>query len=279
MGEVHLARRKKDGKPVALKVARQVTGPTGGELAKRLRREAELLSRVSSPHLPKFYGLKEIDGHWVLGMQLVEGVNLATQVDDLPDTFERQSLVRRTLIGVASALLALHEHGILHRDVKPANCILTRDRQVVLVDFGLAWGPEVTPLTATGGSLGTPEYMSPELIKGENIGPKSDVYQLGLIARDLLLGRRKISAENLVEALTRRCKEEPEELPGPHTWIQEHIARWIRAALEPDPDARLDAKVLLKGVIDLFRYIERTRDPKTGGHASKLPLFLFQVSG
>ena len=238
MGEVLLATREADGTRVAIKVARR---GHDGQLVARLRREAELLSRVSSPHLPGYFEIFEVPEGQALVMEFVPGEPLAAVPLQEMDVAERWALCRRTLPGIAAGLSALHAVGIVHRDVKPANVILAA-RGAVVVDLGLARGPDVVTLTKTGQAMGTPRYLPPEQIMGEGVLPASDLYQVALVFLELLKGWDAPATIDQVFVRAMRPPEDPrQELPS----LPEPAAFWIQRSLHPDPGERPDvAKAL-----------------------------------
>ncbi len=234
MGEVLLGVSERDGTPVALKVARQALGPQG---IARMRREAELLSRVAAPGLPRYLDAFEAEGIFVLVMEFVRGISLEIPMRELALPEDRIRLVRRVVPGLAGALVELARHEIVHRDVKPANLLLCDDR-TVLVDLGLAWAADVKTLTKTGAALGTPHYFSPEMVLGEPLGSASDLYQAALVVHDLLVSRPSLGLQaSLKEAMARATRRFPDprrEAP----WIKDDLAEWLLLALHPDPGLR-----------------------------------------
>jgi predicted Ser/Thr protein kinase len=249
MGAVYLAEREEDGEAVALKVARSQLGEHG--LA-RLRREAELLSRIQCPNLPAFVEAKELRESFVLAMEFVRGDPLQVYVTEGGEPEARLEMLRRALPGIAQGLLVLHQAGIVHRDLKPANVIINA-RRSVLVDLGLARGPEVLTLTKTGVAVGTPEYLPPEQITGEPAEAPADLYQVGLIARDLLLGPRRRSGQDMVQEAMKRAIARPEDLRAQAPWIPAELAEWIRASLHPTPAGRPDPSAHLQKLVHMCK--------------------------
>ncbi len=175
------------GQPVAVKVSHDTTEAT----AARFRREAAILTRVGPPHLPAFVAAGKLaDGRSYLSMERLVGPTLAEEIAGFhePPPLEVVGLLGSTLI---EAVAALHERGVSHRDLKPENVILTgagAARVARLIDFGLALTPSLPALerTTTGMAVGTPEYMAPERIAGEDGDFPADVYALGAILFELL---------------------------------------------------------------------------------------------
>lgn len=241
MGAVYLGRRVADGQSVAMKLAHRDLGEHG--LA-RLRREAELLGRVRCPHLPRLLDVLDGEDGLVVVMELCEGTPLQSWLEDLPLPPGRLLMLKELAPGLSRALRALHRVGIVHRDIKPPN-VLVGPRGAVLVDLGLARGPEVATLTATGLALGTPDYLPPEQVTGEAVGPAADLYQAGLVVRDVLLGSRSLGGgDALQEAVQRSMRLFPDPRPQ-SPWVPAPVVTWLQAVLHPDPSLRPPADAAL----------------------------------
>jgi serine/threonine-protein kinase len=184
MGVVYLAIDRITGRAVALKVLRDDVGADPVYRA-RFRREGELLSQLEHPHVLPIHGMGEIDGELYIASRLVSStlrnLILARHPLDL-------DVAMTVLVSVASALDAAHAAGVVHRDVKPANVLIDPGPQVFLGDFGLARDRDGSQLTAPGQVLGTIDYMAPELLDGERVGPATDIYGLACLACETLTG-------------------------------------------------------------------------------------------
>lgn len=197
MGVVYRAEQRSLSRTVALKVIRpEIAGP--GEYRMRFLREARLAAVVDHPHVVTVFDVGEQAGLLYLAMQWVDGLDLRA----LLDAQYRLDPDRAVRIGVqvAFALSAVHEAGLIHRDVKPSN-VLVRDiggrDHAYLTDFGVAKMPDGQgDLTRTGWVIGTSGYLSPEQIRGEEPGPCSDFYALGCVIFEALTGRRAFGGEN-----------------------------------------------------------------------------------
>ncbi len=213
-------------RPVAVKL---VTA-TGGEDAGRVRDEARLLARLSHPGLVPVYdaGTDEGGRPWVV-MELVVGETLADAIARGALPPERTAEIGRVL---ADALAYVHGQGLVHRDVKPANVLLGRDGRVRLTDFGIARLVDAARVTATGLTVGTASYLSPEQVTGAEVGPPSDVYSLGLVLLECLTGRREYPGSAVEVALARltRPPRVPPHLPQGWTGLLEAMT-----AREPAP--------------------------------------------
>jgi tRNA A-37 threonylcarbamoyl transferase component Bud32 len=198
MGLVYRAEQRILGRTVALKVIRPEIADSGG-YRERFLREARFAAAVDHPHVVSVFDAGEQDGRLYLAMQWVDGLDLAT----LLDREQRLAPERAVLIGVqlAQALQAVHDAGLVHRDVKPSN-VLVRDiggrDHAYLTDFGIAKAPDAQDsLTRTGSVIGTPGYLSPEQIRGQQPGPRSDLYALGCVMFEALTGQRPFGGDDL----------------------------------------------------------------------------------
>jgi serine/threonine protein kinase len=183
MGVVYLAIDRITGRAVALKVLREdvAIDPVYRE---RFRREGELLSQLQHPHIMPIHGMGEVDGELYIASRLVSST-LRSAILAGPLSVETAMTV---LTAVASALDAAHALGIVHRDVKPANVLMDPGPEVFLGDFGLARDMDGEQLTLPGQVLGTIDYMAPELLDGERVGPATDIYGLACLACETLTG-------------------------------------------------------------------------------------------
>ncbi|WP_327677895.1 serine/threonine-protein kinase [Streptomyces sp. NBC_00467] len=207
-------------------------------LGERVLREARALARIAHPHVVTIFHIvdgPEVPYPWIV-MELVDGESLHDRLTRGPLTVPEALGVGR---GVLSALRAAHGAGIQHRDVKPANVLLRRDGSPVLTDFGIAALRESAGLTATGDLIGSPEYIAPERIRGEEGNPASDLWSLGMLLYVALEGthplRRATSLSTLVAVL-----DEP--IPPPVR--SGALAPVLNALLVRDTAARPDAERL-----------------------------------
>lgn len=211
MGVVFEARRA--GDPAAERVAVKVlplAGLLGERALSRFRREARILERLDHRQI---VGVREfgVEGDSpFLVMELVEGEALSTRAG-ARDAREAAALIA----SLARAVQAAHDSGVLHRDIKPQNVIVTADRGPVLLDFGLVAACDEAAITSTGDLLGTPRYMSPEQARGEAATERSDVYALGLVLYELVAGRPAFEQgerSGLLEAVARSAFTDPRRL-------------------------------------------------------------------
>jgi eukaryotic-like serine/threonine-protein kinase len=218
MGDVYRARDPRLGREVAIKLLpRELTSDP--ELIGRFAQEARAASALSHPNIVTIYDIGEHEGAPYLAMELVGGHTLRTLVREGP-----LSLARVVHIGaqIADGLAAAHERGIVHRDVKPENTMVTADGLVKLLDFGLAKlldleqpseqarDPDADALTRPGALVGTAGYMSPEQVRGRPADARSDLFALGCVLFEMATGRRPFQGETPFETLALILREEPD---------------------------------------------------------------------
>src|SRR5512146_3565174 len=186
MATVYLARDRRHDRTVAVKVLSPDLSQAFG--IERFQREIAITAKLAHPNILPLHDSGESDGRLYYVMPFVAGESLRARLDR-----ERQLPVRDAICiarGVASALEHAHANGIIHRDIKPENILLS-DGQPIVADFGIARAVEQSAgdqLTATGVSIGTPAYMSPEQAAGEPVDERSDIYSLGCVLYEMLAG-------------------------------------------------------------------------------------------
>jgi serine/threonine protein kinase/Tfp pilus assembly protein PilF len=213
MGVVYRARHLGLNRLVALKMI--LAGPHAGrrELA-RLRAEAEAAARLHHPNITQIYTIEEHEGLPFLTLELVEGVSLHEHVGRQPQQPARAATLVETL---ALAVHYAHEHGVIHRDLKPGNILVAADGTPKVTDFGLAKLLDAEPgrgaggLTGTEALVGTPNYMAPEQARGrvKDVGPATDIYSLGAILYELLTGRPPFRGSTLLDTIDQVRHREP----------------------------------------------------------------------
>jgi serine/threonine-protein kinase len=237
MGAVYLAHDEVLGELVALKLISAAWASDEKALVDRFKREAAAARKVSSPNVVRIHDLGEArPGLLYLSMEYVPGKTLA-------EVIAARGLVpigdcKDILLQICAGLGAAHDAGVIHRDLKPHNVLVGERNAVKLIDFGLAKATAGDGLTASGMLLGTPHYMSPEQIKGGNVGRTSDVYALGALAYHLYTGRPPFSGDNAIAVGFAHLSEEPVPPRTLRAEIPEPVERAILAALAKEPSQR-----------------------------------------
>jgi tRNA A-37 threonylcarbamoyl transferase component Bud32 len=209
MAIVYRAVQESLGRPVALKVlSSKLSRDT--VFRERFRREGTHAASLEHPNIVPVYDSGEIDGHLYLAMRLVEGTNLAELIQTRGLTADQTIEILRP---IASALDTAHAAGLIHRDVKPQNILITAQGHPYLADFGVAKGSNTYGLTATGGFVGSVNYASPEQIKGLTLTAASDVYALTAVLYQCLTGQVPYPRETDAGVMHAQLNEPPPTLP------------------------------------------------------------------
>ena len=224
---------------VAIKLIRKgaFTGDQLETLPERFRREARALAKLDHPNIVKVLDYGEFEGSTYLVMEYLEGITLKEVKKPL-----RVEMAVRLIRPIAEALEYVHDHGILHRDVKPSNIMITAVKKVMLTDFGIAkWLEDPSDqftLTGTGIGIGTPEYMAPEQGLGKKIDARADMYALTVVFYELITGRKPFSGETPLEVLTKQVSD---PIPDPRTIIpelNESVKKFLDRAMAKKPEDR-----------------------------------------
>jgi serine/threonine protein kinase len=232
MGEVWQATDLVIGRTVAIKILKdEYLGDPG--FLERFRAEARHAALVNHEGIANVFDYGEEDGSAYLVMELVPGEALSTVLERervLP-TDKVLDIVAQT----ASALQAAHNAGLVHRDIKPGNLLITPEGRVKITDFGIARIADQVPLTATGQVMGTVQYLSPEQASGHPASPTTDIYSLGIVAYECLAGRRPFTGESQVAIAMAQINEAPPELP---ITIAEPVRNLVYACIAKRPEDR-----------------------------------------
>ena len=244
MGDVWAATDQVLGRTVAVKVMRVHTSDEGS-FAERFRDEARHTAGLSHPNIAAVYDYGEDDGTAYLVMELVPGKPLSALIAEGPMPPER---VRSILGQCALALAAAHEAGVVHRDVKPANVLITPDGKVKLTDFGIARAVDAAGHTRTGEVMGTPQYLAPEQAMGQRVTGATDLYSLGVVGHEMLTGRRPFDAGSAVATALAQISEPPPPLPA---YVTDPLRAAIESCLAKDPTHRPSSAASLAALLGM----------------------------
>ena len=205
MGVVYRAYHAQLERTAAVKVLQAIAADP--DTAARFRREAQAIARMRHPNVLNVFDFGEVEGTPFMVVEYVEGGSLATRVKNGP--LDR-AVALAYLHGIGEALDYAHKHGIVHRDVKPANVLLGPDDNPILADFGLAKLMESSSIKSlTGVTTGTPAYMAPEQVTGSQVGPAADRYSLAVMAYEMLTGTLPFDEGGVLEVLYAQVHKEP----------------------------------------------------------------------
>lgn len=248
MGEVWQALDQVIERNVAIKILKE---EYLGDQAfrERFRAEARHAALVNHEGIASVYDFGEEEGSAYLVMELVPGEALSTILER--ERYLSPERVLDIVAQTASALHAAHEAGLVHRDVKPGNLLITPDGRVKITDFGIARAADQVPLTATGQVMGTVQYLSPEQASGKSASPHTDIYSLGIVAYEALAGKRPFTGESQVAIAMAHIKNPPPPLPES---IPLAVRNLIMACIAKKPERRpTTARQLARAAIAITR--------------------------
>ncbi|PJJ73734.1 serine/threonine-protein kinase [Diaminobutyricimonas aerilata] len=232
MGEVWQATDLVIGRTVAIKILKdEYLGDPN--FLERFRSEARHAALVNHEGIANVFDYGEEEGSAFLVMELVPGEALSAVLERerILSTDRVLDIVAQT----ASALQAAHAAGLVHRDIKPGNLLITPDGRVKITDFGIARIADQVPLTATGQVMGTVQYLSPEQASGHPASPSTDIYSLGIVAYEALAGRRPFTGESQVAIAMAQINETPPDLPAT---VSEPVRNLVLSCIAKRPEER-----------------------------------------
>jgi serine/threonine protein kinase len=237
MSTVHLALDLRLERQVAVKLLAEhlADDPT---FVSRFQREAQAAARLVHPNIVQVFdsGQDESTGQYFIVMEYIEGSSCAEILrdDGWLEVDEAISIIDQACEGLHYA----HRHGVVHRDVKPGNLLRSREGEVKLADFGIAKATEQSSITQVGSVLGTAAYLAPEQARGEEAGPRADLYALGVVTYQLISGRLPYEATSLTELALKQQQEAPPTLDTLVAAVGPELADAVAIALALDPQER-----------------------------------------
>jgi beta-lactam-binding protein with PASTA domain/predicted Ser/Thr protein kinase len=234
MATVYLAEDSSLGRKVALKVMAERYAEDG-EFVERFRREAQAAARLNHPNIIAVYDRGEADGRPYIAMEYLQGRTLKQIIQ------KEGPLPPERAVAIAMQILAglryAHEHGVVHRDVKPHNVLVGDDGRIKVTDFGIAHAGD-PQMTEVGSIVGTAQYLSPEQARGRSVGPQTDIYSLGVVLYEMLAGRVPFEGDSSVAIAMQHVSDEPPPLRSLAPDVPETLALVVAHAMLKDPAQR-----------------------------------------
>lgn len=280
MAEVYRAYHANLDRYVAIKVLHAFLAEDD-EFRVRFEKEARNIAKLNHPHIVQVYDFDfsvDTDSYYMV-MELVDGVTLKDLIYDMANRDERLALpeVLRIIREAASALAYAHNSGMIHRDVKPANLMIDKNNRVVLTDFGIAKMLDSKQLTVSGGMIGTPAYMSPEQGLGEPGDERSDLYSLGVIMYQLLVGTLPFDAETALGVILMHVNDPVPEIHDFDPDLPDMVQQVVQHSMAKDPEERYQSAAEMIADIEACERelgvgeVTRLRPPKSKRTAEKTP--------
>ncbi len=253
MGAVYLARYIKNNHRVAIKImSSAINSNASSSLVARFEREAEILKHLNNPNIVRLFGIGKFKGMRYYAMEVIDGetleaILLRKGAFSWDETIELGKQI-------CNALQHAHDNGVVHRDIKLSNLMVTRQGVLKLTDFGIAKDLDGTLLTGANCAIGTAAYMSPEQCRGESkITGKSDLYSLGVVLFELLTGKRPFRGNNAVELFLHHVQTKPERPSRINFEIPKFLDTLILHLLEKDPEDRPPSASVVAKILEEIR--------------------------
>ncbi len=228
-------------------VVKQMKRNLNGEAQARFKREAKICANLNHRNIVEIYDYFREGGEHYLVMEYIEGLSLA-------DIIEKEAPLHPVIAAsiareVCQALVCAHKNGIIHRDIKPKNILISKNGVIKLTDFGVARDIDAPELTTTGAIIGTPFYMSPEQAGGGKVSFQSDIFSLGVVLYEMVTGKKPFVAEESQGIIAKICRgkyKSPFWIDPHHSW---RLSRIINKAMKRNPKARYkSAEDMLKAL-------------------------------
>src|SRR5713226_779970 len=239
MNNVYLAQDTLNEEKVVLKFPNDDLISNVG-VFERYKREAEIGSRLDHPHVQRLLNADERRCEHYLVMEFIQGRTLREILEATSPNLLPLDEVMRISMQICDALAYCHEHGVFHRDIKPENIMLLEDGNVKIIDFGVALLEGARRVTWRGlsGTVGTPDYMSPEQLRGERGTASSDIYAVGVMLYEMLCGRTPFEGENVFAVMNQHVSQDPPSILEFNPALSPALATVVMRAIRRDPGKR-----------------------------------------
>ena len=250
MGAVYQAKDRELDRVVALKVIRpDLAGRP--DILQRFKQELILARQVTHKNVIRIFDLGEADGIKFITMQFIEGQDLKTLL------VQKGKFAVEEAVGIVQqvclALEAAHAEGVVHRDLKPQNIMVDEQGKVSVMDFGIARSVEFGGMTQTGALMGTPEYMSPEQVRGERVDARSDLFTLGIILCELLTGQMPYQADTTMALMFKRTQERAVPPAQLDPSVPQPVSDIVAKCLEIDPSRRYQSAQQILNDLEIWQ--------------------------
>src|SRR5437868_3042758 len=239
MNHVYLALNLHNSQEVVLKFPND---DLFGNIAvfERYKREAEIGNRLRHPYIQHLLNIDEERREHYLVVEYIQGRTLRAMLEECaPNPLPPEEAIR-IIIQVCEAIAYAHEHGVFHRDIKPENIMILESGDIKIIDFGVALLEGARRVTWRGlsGTVGTPDYMAPEQLKGERGTASSDIYAVGAMLYEMLCGRPPFEGENIFAVMNQHISQDPPSILKYNPHISPALATVVMHAIRRDPEKR-----------------------------------------
>jgi serine/threonine-protein kinase len=267
MSTVYLARDETLDRPVAVKVMHREMSEQQDQL-ERFRQEARSVAKLSHPNVVAVIDAGEDGGHPYIVFEYVEGETLKQRISRLGRLDVQEAIAYA--IEVARGLIVAHSRKMVHRDVKPQNVLIDPDGRAKLTDFGISRQLEKAGLTATGRVLGTTDYVAPEQAMGQGVDLRSDIYSLGVVLYEMLVGDVPFHADSQVGVAMKHVHDELPDVQVRRPEVSAAVALVVERATAKDPAERYQAIEEMIDDLETALEVEAARAGSTSGEATSV---------
>ncbi len=275
MGTVRDATDRRLGRPVAVKILRADLAEQA-TARRRFETEAHAAARLTHPNVVMVFDSGEDDGIPFLVMERLPGRTLADELAAGPLSLERVGEVAR---GILAALAAAHAAGIIHRDIKPGNVLLTDDGHVKVSDFGIAKTVDDVDQTQTAELVATPGYLAPERLAGEPASQRSDLYSVGVLLYEALSGRRPFAGDTPLAVMRAIERGHAEPLTSQRGALPAEVVAVVERAMSLDPRRRFASAIEMAAALELPPELHATEPIDTAWDSETVPVDLGSRDG
>jgi serine/threonine-protein kinase len=267
MSTVYLARDTTLDRPVAVKVMHREMSEQADQL-ERFRQEARAVAKLSHPNVVSVIDAGEDGGHPYIVFEYVEGETLKQRINRLGALDPQEALAYA--IEIARGLTVAHARNMVHRDIKPQNVLIDAEGRAKLTDFGISRQLEQDGMTATGRVLGTTDYVAPEQAMGHPVDPRSDVYSLGVVLYEMLIGQVPFHADSQVGVAMKHVNEELPDVQRRRPEVSAAAALVVERATDKDPHERYQDVGEMIDDLETALEVEAARAGSTTGEATSV---------